>query len=71
MVWGENFGVLLLAIELATATFNSQIRPATRIAGIKATSYGEKLTDRLLSGHKAKALLLCSISCLNLSYFPC
>jgi hypothetical protein len=47
---------LLLAIELATATFNSQIRPALRIAGIKATSYGEKLTDMLLSDRKAKAV---------------
>jgi hypothetical protein len=44
------------SIELATATFNWQIRPAVRIAGIKATSYGEKLTDQLLSGRKAKAL---------------
>ncbi|MEG3845222.1 hypothetical protein [Microcoleus sp. herbarium14] len=34
------------SIELATATFNWQIRPAVRIAGIKATSYGDKLINR-------------------------
>jgi hypothetical protein len=35
----------LRSIELATATFNWQIRPAFKIAGIKATGYGEKLTE--------------------------
>jgi hypothetical protein len=44
----------LRSIELEAATFNPQLRPAVRIAGIKATSYGEKLTDVLLpAGRKA------------------
>ncbi|MEG4913937.1 hypothetical protein [Microcoleus sp. B7-D4] len=42
------------SIELEAATFNPQLRPAVRIAGIKATSYGDKLTDVLLpTGRKA------------------
>ncbi|MEG3923678.1 MULTISPECIES: hypothetical protein [unclassified Microcoleus] len=58
----------LRSIELETATFNPQLRPAVRIAGIKATSYGDKLTDVLLpTGRKAFITAYCLISCLNLS----
>ncbi|MEG4066809.1 hypothetical protein QUA42_05575 [Microcoleus sp. Pol11C2] len=58
----------LRLIELEAATFHPQLRPADRIAGIKATSYGEKLTDVLLpTGRKALITAYCLISCLNLS----
>ncbi|MGB7893738.1 MAG: hypothetical protein WCF82_17790 [Microcoleus sp.] len=58
----------LRSIELEAATFNPQLRPAVRIAGIKATSYGDKLTDVLLpAGRKAFITAYCLISCLNLS----
>jgi hypothetical protein len=53
---------------LEAATFNPQLRPAVRIAGIKATSYGDKSTDVLLpTGRKASITAYCLISCLNLS----
>ncbi|MEG4504444.1 hypothetical protein QUA81_10445 [Microcoleus sp. F6_B4] len=67
MVRGENLWVLPIAIELETATFHPQLRPAVRIAGIKATSYGDKLTDVLLPGRNAFITAYCLISCLNLS----
>ncbi|MEG4393976.1 hypothetical protein QUB30_16395 [Microcoleus sp. BROC3] len=56
------------SIELETATFHPQLPPAVRIAGIKATSYGDKSTDVLLpTGRKAFITAYCLISCLNLS----
>ncbi|MEG4806933.1 hypothetical protein QUA82_07700 [Microcoleus sp. F8-D3] len=68
MVRGENLWVLRIAIELETATFHPQLRPADRIAGIKATSYGDNLTDVLLpAGRKALISAYCLISCLNQS----
>ncbi|MEG4021700.1 hypothetical protein [Microcoleus sp. S13C4] len=58
----------LRSIKLEAATFNQQLRPAVRIAGIKATSYGDNLTDVLLpAGGKAFITAYCLISCLNLS----
>ncbi|MEG4840138.1 hypothetical protein [Microcoleus sp. B9-D4] len=58
----------LRSIELETATFNPQLRPAVRIAGIKATSYGDNLTDVLLpTSRKALITAYCLISCLNQS----
>lgn len=45
MVRGKNLWVFQVAVDRATATFNSPIRHTVRIAGIKATGYGEKLTE--------------------------